>query len=438
VSRATVVVVNWNGRHLLGPCLDAVRKQDTDDFETWVADNASTDGSVELLRRDYPWVRVVETGGNLGFAGGNNAALRDVTTPYAVLLNNDAVPEPTWLSATLRALEEGPPTLGCVTPKIVFLPRFVAMTLTTEGFVPGPQDPRDLGVRIFEVAVDGEPVRPLWERLTYGMELGAFWTRPSGDFLLPVAETAAAQRIRLTWIADRDKDVTIAWDGGGVTLRVTAEQREVEFDLPPDAPRVDVVNNAGGIVFADGCGADRAFQRVDDGSYDSPEDVFTFCGNGVAFRREVLDQVGLFDDDFFLYYEDTDLSWRVRAAGWDIRYEPSAVLRHHHAASSGEWSPVFRFHVDRNRLLMLTKNASWRLALPQVLRYPLTTASMGLRALRQGAKARRRPPLRPTLLRLKVIASYLRLLPKMLTRRRRIDATRTVSRTDLERRLVPR
>jgi GT2 family glycosyltransferase len=438
VSRATVVIVNWNGAHLLGPCLDAVRKQDADDFETWVADNASTDGSVELLRRDYPWVRVIETGGNLGFAGGNNAALRDVTTPYAVLLNNDAVPEPTWLSATLRALETAPATVGCVTPKIVFLPRFVSLTLATEGFVPGPQDPRDLGVRIFEITVDGEPVRPLWERLTYGMELGAFWTRPSGDFLLPVADSVAPQRIRIDWVADRAKDVTIAWDGGSVTLRVSDTQGGVEFDLQPDVPRVDVLNNAGGVVFSDGYGADRAFQRVDDGSYDEPADVFTFCGNGVAFRREVLQQVGLFDDDFFLYYEDTDLSWRVRAAGWDIRYEPSAVLRHHHAASSGEWSPVFRFHVDRNRLLMLTKNATWRLALPQVVRYPLTTGSMGLRALRQGLKARRRPPLRATLIQLKVIASYLRLLPKMLARRRHIDATRKVSRADLERLLTPR
>jgi GT2 family glycosyltransferase len=438
VSRATVVIVNWNGAHLLGPCLDAVRKQDMDDFETWVADNASTDGSVELLRRDYPWVRVVETGGNLGFAGGNNAALREVTTPYAVLLNNDAVPEPTWLSATLHALETAPKNVGCVTPKIVFLPRFVPLTLATDGFVPGPQDPRDLGVRIFGITVDGEPVRPLWERLTYGMELGAFWTRPEGDFLLPVADSAAPQRIRIDWIADRAKDVTIAWDGGSVTLRVSDTQGGIEFDLPPDVPRVDVLNNAGGVVFSDGYGADRAFQRVDDGSYDAPDDVFTFCGNGVAFRREVLRQVGLFDDDFFLYYEDTDLSWRVRAAGWDIRYEPSAVLRHHHAASSGEWSPVFRFHVDRNRLLMLTKNASWRLALPQVGRYPMTTASMGLRALRQGVKARRRPPLRPTLIQLKVIASYLRLLPRMLARRRRIDATRQVSRADLERRLTPR
>ena len=323
MTAATVVVVNWNGAHLLPGCLDALRKQDTDDFETVVVDNASTDGSVALLRRDYPWVRVLETGKNLGFAGGNNAALRDLATPFAVLLNNDAVPEPTWLSATLAAFDD--PKVGVVTPKILFLQR-------------------------------------------------------SGAF--------------------------------------------------------DVVNNAGGIVLTNGDGADRGFQEVDRGQYDERTEVFAFCGNGAAFRREVLEQVGLFDEDFFLYYEDTDLSWRVRAAGWRIRYEPAAVLRHHHAASSGEWSPLFTFHVHRNRLLMLTKNASARFALRHVLRYPLTTASMALRALRAGVAERRRPAVRPTLLRLRVMASYLRLLPAMLARRRAIDATRVVSRADLERWLV--
>jgi GT2 family glycosyltransferase len=426
VTRATVVIVNWNGAHLLPPCLDALRKQDTDDFETWVVDNASADGSVELLRRDYPWVRVIETGANLGFAGGNNAALREVTTPFAVLLNNDAVPEPTWLSRTLAALDAHPEA-GCVTPKIVFLPTFVPVTLSTPGFVPGPQDTRELGVRVY--GVSGTEGKPLWERLTYGPEAGFTWTRPSGEFLLPVGDGP----VTIRWAAERAKDVTLSWAGGSVTLPVTTEPADVTFTV--DAPRVDVVNNAGGIVFADGYGADRGFQQIDTGQFDTADEVFNFCGNGVAFRREVLADVGVFDDDFFLYYEDTDLSWRVRAKGWAVRYEPTAVLRHHHSASSGEESVVFRFHVDRNRLLLLTKNASFRLAAGQVLRYPLTTASIFLRALRAGHW---RAVARPTLLRLRVMASYLRLLPAMLRKRRAIDKARTVSRRDLERWLVPR
>ena len=416
--RATVVVVNWNGGHLLPPCLDALRAQDVDDFVTVVVDNASSDGSVEMLRRDYPEVRVVETGANLGFAGGNNAALRALATPYAVLLNNDAIPEPSWLRHTLDACADG----VVVTPKIVFLPRFVRLTLETEGFVPGGADPRELGVRIHGVTVDGEPARALWQRLTYGDEGGFTWTRPSGEWLLP-----AGRRVTVTWAAERDKDVTVGWPGGSAVLRVTAAGGEATFELPEGVETVDVVNNVGGIVTDQGYGADRGFQEADEGQYDEPEEVFTFCGNGVAFPREVLERVGVFDDDFFLYYEDTDLSWRIRAAGYAIRYEPRAVLRHHHSASSGEASYVFRFHVDRNRLLLLTKNATWRLALPQVLRYPLTTASIAVRALR----TRNRVALADTKRRLRVMASYLRLLPRMLARRR--AAERVVPRQEIER-----
>ncbi|HEU0131618.1 MAG TPA: glycosyltransferase family 2 protein [Mycobacteriales bacterium] len=438
MTRATVVIVNWNGAHLLGPCLDALAKQDVSDFETVVADNASTDGSVELLRRDYPWVRVVETGANLGFAGGNNAALRTCTTPFVVLLNNDAVPEPSWLRQTLAALDEQP-DVGVVTPKIVFLPRFARLSLRTEGFTPGGADPRELGVRVHAVTVGGEPAKPLWERLSWGYEPGAWaWTRPEGELLLPLPDSAGPHRVAFTWAAERDKDVTLSWDGGAVTLRATAGGGEASFDLPGDVPRLDVVNNAGGIVLREGYGADRGFQEVDEGQYDAREEVFSFCGNGAAFRREVLDTVGLFDDDFFLYYEDTDLSWRVRAAGWRIAYEPTAVLRHHHSASSGETSPVFQFHVQRNRLLMLTKNASRPLAVRQVLRYPLTVASIARRTLRQGLAARARPDLSQTRLQVRVCLSYLRLLPAMLRRRREIDRSRTVPRAELERWLVTR
>jgi len=82
-ARATVVVVNYNGAHLLPPCLEGLRRQDlpVGTFETVVVDNASRDGSLELLARDFPEVRVIASPVNTGFAGGNNLALRTVCTP---------------------------------------------------------------------------------------------------------------------------------------------------------------------------------------------------------------------------------------------------------------------------------------------------------------------------------------------------------------------
>ena len=432
--RATVVVVNWNGAHLLPACLEALRRQTAMDAHVWVVDNASSDGSRELLARDFPEVRVLANPDNRGFAGGNNTALVEVTTPYAVLLNNDARPEPTWLEHLLAALEADD-RLAAVTSKVVFAPRFLPLQLATTGFSPGVHDPRELGLRIASMSVDGDDVteRVLWERLTYGPEgEGAArfrWTRPAGELLVPV-EGDRDHEVVVRWAAETTKEAELA----GMMLPVTPELTDVTVTVPADTPTVDVVNNAGSIVFTAGYGADRGFQDIDAGQYDKPVDVFALCGCAVAFRTSAGASVGWFDEDFFLYYEDTDLSWRLRAAGWGIRYEPTAVVRHIHAASSVEWSPRFVFHTDRNRLLMLVKNASAARALREVGRYPLTTASVGVRALREARLTRRRPAVRPTLMRLKVLLSFLRLLPAMLAKRRR--APKVVSRAELEKWLV--
>jgi GT2 family glycosyltransferase len=442
--RATVVIVNWNGERLLRPCLDALARQQTGaPFDVWVVDNASADGSVALLEREYPDVRILRNSENLGFAGGNNTALRQITTPYAVLLNNDATPEPDWLEKLLAPLEEpGNERLAAVTSKVVFQPQEPRLRLQTTGFSPGPHDPRDLGLQLFRIRVGDEDVteRVLMERLTWGPEgsgEGRFrWARPEGELLVPLPDAAGPVRISVRWAGEREKTATLSWDGGAATLPVTAVPAEHTVEVPAGVPVVDVVNNVGSIVLTAGYGADRGYQDVDTGQYDEPTEVFALCGCAVAFRTEAGRQADWFDDDFFLYYEDTDLSWRLRAAGWSIRYEPKAVVRHIHSASSVEWSPTFVFHTDRNRLLMLVKDASLRFAVREVLRYPLTTGSIALRSVRQSLKARSRPAVRPTLMRLKVFASFLRLLPVMILKRRALARQSVVSRRRLEEWLV--
>ncbi len=445
--RATVVIVNYDGAHLLPACLAGLRAQDlpADAFRTVVVDNASRDGSLELLAREYPWVEVVASPTNTGFAGGNNLVLRRVGTEYAVLLNNDAVPEPGWLRAMLAALDADD-RLAAVGGKVLFRPRFVRLSWRTPGFSPGPHDPRQLGARVYRVDVNGRDVtdKVLWEKVAFGPEGaggGRFrWTMPAGELLVPgqdePGDLAAVTKITFWVAAETDKPVEIAGAGVSVTGTAGAAGTEVVLVLPEGTPLVDVVNNVGGIVLTSGYGADRGFQEVDLGQYDQPAEVFSGCGNGMALRTAAGRQVGWFDDDFFMYYEDTDLSWRLRARGWKIRYEPAGVLRHIHSASSREWSPHWVFHVDRNRLLMLTKNATARLALAAVARYPLTSASMLARAVREGAAQRRRPTLRPHLLRGRIMLSYLRLLPAMLRRRRAGARHASVSRKELERWLV--
>jgi GT2 family glycosyltransferase len=446
----TVVVLNWNGAHLLADCLGGLAAQDLPEGQlaVWVVDNASSDGSLELLANQFPWVRAIANDRNDGFAGGNNVALREVATPFVALINNDARPAPDWLRRLLEPFSEpGAERLAAVSAKIVFLPRFLAVELATPGFVPGTLDTRQLGVRVYRVVVDGSDVteRVLWDRVAYGPEgegPGRFrWTHPAGMLLVPVdskAEGSGPLRLGLRVAAETTKPLELTWAGGGGSGKAEPEPVDLEFEVPAGVPLLDVINNAGSMVFRDGYGADRAYQELDRGQYQRPEEVFAFCGGAVCFRTEALRQSGVFDHDFFLYYEDTDLSWRLRTLGWRIRYQPAAVARHIHSASSVEWSPLFVFHTDRNRLLMLTKNARAGLAAREVLRYPLTTASLALREVARSRHTGRRPPVRPTLLRLRVLGSYLRLLPTMLVRRRRLAARAAVDRKRLERWLVLR
>jgi GT2 family glycosyltransferase len=445
----TVVVLNYNGAQLLPACLDALAAQDLPEGQmaVRVVDNASSDGSVELLERDYPWVEVVRNQRNDGFAGGNNLAMRAATSEYLALINNDARPAPDWLRRLLEPFGDDPEgRLAATTAKIVFQPRFLPVRLATPPFIPGGLDGRELGVRIYRVTVDGRDVsdQVLWDRLAYAPEQAGpdrfRWTRPAGTLLVPVDPDRSDEplRIGLRVAGETDKPIELGWMDAGTTVKAGPEPAEVEFAVPAGARLLDVLNNAGGMVFADGYGADRAYQELDLGQYDRPEEVFAFSGGAVCFRSSVLHEVGYFDEDFFMYYEDTDLSWRLRARGWSIRYQPSAVTRHLHAASSVEWSPLFSFHNDRNRLLLLTKNASAGLAVREVLRYPLTTVSLALRAVVRARHPRYRPSLQPTLLRLRVYASYLRLLPRMLARRRALAARAVVGRRALERWLVSR
>lgn len=243
------VVVTWNGAHLIGPCLDSLLSQDLPhgSLEIVVVDNASTDGTPAFLAEMYPEVTVRVTSSNLGFAGGVNVGLRDLTAPYAVLINNDATFEP-------------------------------------------------------------DAVRLLVEHL------------------------AQPEHRRV----------------GAVTARILLTE--------PDAEGRTLINSTGNVLTRAGAASDRDWLAVA-GAERAPTEVFGFCGGAAALRTSTLAEVGLFDGSLFLYYEDTDLSWRMRAAGWDIHYVAEAVAHHLHAASSDAASPLFRYYNTRNSLLVFGRHA---------------------------------------------------------------------------------
>src|SRR5918993_2490353 len=116
----SVIVLNYNGRHWLTACLDALAaQQDSPPFEVILVDNASSDGSADFVRANYPNVQIHETGSNLGFAEGNNAGARLARGRLLVFLNNDTVAAADWLGVLTRALDDKP-SFGFATSRIVF------------------------------------------------------------------------------------------------------------------------------------------------------------------------------------------------------------------------------------------------------------------------------------------------------------------------------
>ena len=108
MPRVSVVIPNFNGIEHLTECLGALRGQTFRNFETIVVDNASSDGSVELLAHDWREVRVEALSENRGFAGAVNAGARASSGEYIVFLNNDTRAEPTWLEALVGAMDDNP------------------------------------------------------------------------------------------------------------------------------------------------------------------------------------------------------------------------------------------------------------------------------------------------------------------------------------------
>jgi GT2 family glycosyltransferase len=117
VPLLSVIIVNWNGREYLSACLDSLLEQTLTDFETIVVDNGSSDGSLDLLRDSYPWVRLEPLSENTGFATGNNAGYAISKGKFVVTLNNDTRVDRCWLEELVAAAESSP-HVGMVASRI--------------------------------------------------------------------------------------------------------------------------------------------------------------------------------------------------------------------------------------------------------------------------------------------------------------------------------
>ena len=312
-STISIVIPNWNGAHHLPVCLDSLRTQTYPRLEIILVDNASTDGSLDLLERDYPEVRVLALSENRGFAGACNAGIRIARGDFIALLNNDTEVDAQWAERIVDAFARHPEA-GLIASKMLL------------------------------------------------------------------------------------------------------------FD------RRDTLHTAGDFYRIDGIPGNRGVWQTDEGQFDREEYVFSACGGSAAYRRTMLDQIGLLDEDFFFSCEDVDLAWRAQLAGWKCVYVPAAIVYHKLKATGG--GPTASYYDGRNFIWLIAKNypsSLWRTYRGAILRAQWRLAREALCAWR-GAEARAR---------LRGMLAGLIGLPKMWRKRRAVQALRRASDADLLHVLTP-
>jgi GT2 family glycosyltransferase len=247
----SVVTVNWNSRDDLRACLSSLATQTYVDLEVLVVDNASSDGSAEMVRSLFPQFTLLQQSQNLGFAEGCNVGIAHSTGGWIALLNNDAVAEADWAEKLVAATTLAPPSCGMLQSLMLFQRT--------------PPTVNSTGIRL--------------SRLGSGRDRG-------------------------------------------------------EGEPPPERGR------RWEPIFCPTCGA-------------------------AALRRSMLDAIklstGYFDQRHFCYYEDLDLGWRARLAGFDALYVPDSIVRHKYHGTTARMSRAWLVELaTTNRVRTLLKNASWR------------------------------------------------------------------------------
>jgi GT2 family glycosyltransferase len=152
----SVVIVTWNGRHYLEGCLEAVATQTDVDSEIVLVDNGSSDGSVDFVRSRFPGVRIVALAENRGFSGGNNAGAKAARGEFLAFLNNDTIPDSTWLRA-LRDGIDAPSRFLLTTSRIVYMHDSSVIDSAGDGvFRAGGAFKRHHGARADAASASGE------------------------------------------------------------------------------------------------------------------------------------------------------------------------------------------------------------------------------------------------------------------------------------------
>lgn len=241
MCEVTIVIPNYKGKEYLYSCVKSLYEKDHTEKKILIIDNASNDGSIDEVKKEYPDVECIMLDKNYGFCRAVNIGIEKSDTPYVILLNNDTVIKENYVGYLLEAIKNAPDTFS-IEPKMI-------------------------------------------------------------------------------QYHDQSKI-----DSAGTYY------------------------NAMGWAFA--YGKDREIEK-----YNHARKIFAACAGAAIYRREIFDEIGMFDEKHFAYLEDIDVGYRARIAGYNNRYEPKAEVIHVGSAASGARYNEFKIRLSsRNNIYLLYKN----------------------------------------------------------------------------------
>lgn len=274
----SIITVNYNQAAVTFALLDSIRRQDYKDIEVFVVDNASKENPQTAFETQYPEVHFIRSEVNLGFAGGNNLAVRAAKGDYLFFINNDAELTDHCLER-LVAMFENNPKLGLVSPLICYYPQ----EKWTEDYI------QYAGMT---------PIHPLTAR----------------------NETIGKK----TW---------------------------------------------------------------ERGQYTEPRATAYAHGAAMMCSKTVIEQAGMMDEDFFLYYEELDWGERVRKSGFEIWVEPRARVYHKESLTVGKLGSLKTYYLNRNRVWFMRRNyGGWKIAAFYLFLFLVTIPKNTLQMMLKGEK----------------------------------------------------
>lgn len=367
----SIVTLNYNGKQFLEDFFNSAKEVDypKDGYEIIMVDNKSTDGSVRFVEENFPEVKIINAEANLGFGKGNNLGIKAAKGGLVYLLNNDTVLTKESLKGIVKCFNkwDKKTKVGAINAKLVMIDSYLPLLIEEAHFsdytLPKGAEPTNT----HPLVISQETKSTFYEKVQ-----------------LPIShEYEDSLRVKLELKKFR-KDSFVIKLGGEVLhkgqFKSLSQGKTIDLELSKKdvaKHKTDLIQNAGNMYFRDGSGRDRGviiykhkqYFEEDKGQYDDSELIKGFCGAGVLLNKKALDKVGYFDPDFFLYYEDSDLSFRLREGGWKIAYCPESVVRHIHSATNKEWSDFFIYHAEKGKLLFLAKHWPRALALKEWVKY---------------------------------------------------------------------